>query len=45
LPGVAPEAAPLAGRVAGWLGGFPGWASDADEAGRPAPDLVVWYRS
>ena len=35
----------LARRVAGWLGVFTNGAPDADEAGRPAPDLVVWYRS
>lgn len=36
--------APLARRVAAWLAGFSGWATDANEVGRPAPDLVVWYR-
>lgn len=45
LPGIDPAAAPLAGRVTAWLAGFPRWAADADQTGRPAPDLVVWYRS
>lgn len=45
LPGLGAEPAALARRVADWLAGFPRWARNADEAGRPAPDLVVWYRS
>ena len=44
LPDLAPSAAPLARRITQWLAGFPVWAASADEAGRPAPDLVVWYR-
>jgi hypothetical protein len=29
--------------VVAWLDRFPGWAADANEAGRPAPDLVATY--
>ena len=43
--GALEEEAPLARRVAAWLAGFPGWTAAANEAGRAAPDLVVWYRS
>lgn len=45
LPGVDPAVAPLAGRIGAWLAGFPDWAAQARAAGRPAPDLVVWYRA
>lgn len=45
LPSVDAERRELAGGVAAWLGRFNTWTRDADEAGRPAPDLVVWYRS
>ncbi|MDO5533582.1 MAG: hypothetical protein Q4F65_02885 [Propionibacteriaceae bacterium] len=36
---------PRAATIAGWLDRFTGWTHKADEAGRPAPDLVVWFRS
>lgn len=39
------QEAPLARDVAAWLAGFERWSRDANEAGRPAPDLVAWYRS
>lgn len=44
LPGLSPDQSPLARRIATWLSGFQTWSAAAQAAGRPSPDLVVWYR-
>ncbi len=44
LPQLDAETHPDAARLAAWLAHYPEWAGKADEAGRPAPDLIVDYR-
>lgn len=45
LDGLPADQRPAASRISAWLDRFPGWARAAEEAGRPAPDLLVTFRS
>ncbi len=44
LPILDTHAHPDAARLAAWLARFGEWSEKADEAGRPAPDLIADYR-
>lgn len=41
FPEVDPGSRELAGMILGWLDGFAQWTPDAEQAGRPAPDLFA----
>lgn len=43
--GLPDDLAPLALDLVGWLDRFAGWADDARDAGRPAPDLVAAWQA
>ena len=45
LPVLEPRNQPMASNLLDWFGLFPGWAAQASDAGRPAPDLVAFFGS